>query len=256
MDTFVGTAGNSSSPAVARRRTTDPPNLVSKGILKAETASVLVQRYLSNLDPFIYGLASRYRDFNDVAKTSPILLAAICAVTAFNDPEHNDVFDNCNREYRSLVSDSLFEKKYPQHIRALCIGSFWLPNASRILLSDALRRAADNRLPYRFNKLLHAEDDTSPSDGLRSSVEDMRDQARLWYALFISDQHSSILHNRDCIIRREMDILEARETFLNMEGATNQDVRLMSQVELLLIMGHIRDAFGSEVVRPVAKVRD
>jgi hypothetical protein len=32
----------------------------------------------------------------------------------------------CNREFRSLVAKSTFEKRDVDHIRALCITSFWL----------------------------------------------------------------------------------------------------------------------------------
>ena len=71
MDTFIGTArvdgaGNSSSPASTRRRVTDAPNLVSQGVIKPDTARLLVQRYLNHLDHFLYGLASRYDDIEQI----------------------------------------------------------------------------------------------------------------------------------------------------------------------------------------------
>jgi hypothetical protein len=95
------------------------------------------------------------------------------------------------------------------------------------------------------------DNQTPPSE--LSKRDEMSDKVRLWYLLFVSDQHLSILHNRDSVTRREIEILESREAFLTMRAITNQDIRLMSQVSLLLIMGQVRDIFGSEVSSPVPK---
>lgn len=253
MDKFVGTRTDDvRSPHSARKQANEARDLISRGLITLETARSLVDTYLHRLDHFLYGLAGRFEDTDAVLKASPVLLAAMCAVAAFNDPQQQNVFDICNKHYRELVSTSLFEKRNPEHIRALCIGSFWLPDASRILLSDALRRAADARLPYCFHKLMAVKDNQTPASE-PSKREDLRDKVRLWYLLFVSDQHLSILHNRDSVARREIEILESREAFLAMSTATNQDIRLMSQVSLLLIMGQVREIFGSEISSPVPK---
>lgn len=258
IDTFLGAGKPESNPETtspqrSRRRINEHADIVSKGIIALATAQELVDQYLSRLDFFLYALCNQYKDFEAVRAASPTLLAAICTVAAFHHPEHRTLFDACNREYRHLVSIALFEKKDAEHIRALCIGSFWLPNASRILSSEAIRRAADARLHRHFSALssmlsngYHAPDTTPAND-----VD--RDCVRLWYLLFICDQHLSILHNRDSVMRRDLEILEGRDDFLLSSGATNQDVRLISQVSLLAIMGQIRDVFGSEQLKTVAK---
>lgn len=268
------------SPQRSRRRTTEKEDLVSKGIITQERADMLVQRYLLHLDRFLYGIASHYRDANEVRRASPTLLAAMCAVSAFQDVENREVFELCYKEYRSLVSAGLFEKKGLEYIRALCIGSFWLLDASRILLSDAVRRAADSRLHRYFHRLTEDASSmvgstTSPayptapgSDSQpRDAKEDARDKIRLWYLLFISDRHLSILHNRDALIRQEKDAIENRDSFLltsntsssstvtpsGAPASSNLDTRLISQVALLVIMGQIRDVLGSERARPTPK---
>ncbi|KAH7021476.1 uncharacterized protein B0I36DRAFT_393950 [Microdochium trichocladiopsis] len=239
------------------------PDLISKGLIAFDLADLLVQRYLVHFDRFLYGIARKYRDATEVRKASPTLLAAMCAVSAFHDVDHKDVF----AEYRALVSASLFEKRGVEYVRALCIGSFWLLDASRILLSDAIRRAADCRLHDHFQLLVAAspaELSTSPSSSIAAvdtgvsdkAKEDARDKVRLWYLLFISDRHLTILHNRDSVIRQEKDAIEQRDLFLadkSVTGATYQDVRLLSQVSLLVIMGHIRDTIGCEQSRPIPK---
>lgn len=260
------------SPQRSRRRASEREDLVSKGILSQERAEALVQRYLLHLDRFLYGIAKRYRHAGEVRRASPTLLAAMCAVAAFQDVEQRETFDLCYREYRHLVSTSLFEKRDVEYIRALCIGSFWLLDASRILLSDAIRRAADSRLHRYFHRLTEDAPENISSvsppnlagmagggggDLLHDPREDARDKMRLWYLLFVSDRHLSVLHNRDSLLRQEKEAIESRDDFLTpaLSGgpASNLDVRLISQVSLLVIMGQIRDVLGSERARPTPK---
>ena len=221
--------------------------------MTVETAQALVSYYLSRLDLFLYALSSQYEDLDAVRRASPTLLAAMCTVAAYNDTDHSALFEVCNREYRHLVSSALFEKRDTAHIRALCSGSFWLPDASRILSSDAIRRAADSKLHSYFSSLTAAETDGFGDTPSAAPTDKERDYVRLWYLLFICDQHLSILHNRDSLVRRDLDVLERRERFLATPNTNNQDVRLMSQVSLLVIMGQIRDIFGSETTKPMPR---
>lgn len=266
-DSSITVAG-SGSPQTGRRRTGQRGHLINKGLISQERAEILVQRYLLHLDRFLYGIASHYRDANEVKRASPTLLAAVCAVSAFQDVEDSGVFEVCYKEYRSLVSASLFDKQDLEHIRALCIGSFWLMDASRILLGDAIRRAADSRLHRYFHRLAEqpaaTNSATSPPFPTETEVgaapfdpnSDARDKIRLWYLLFVSDRHLSILHNRDSLIRQEKDAIENRDSFLASEEpgpVSNLDIRLISQVSLLVIMGQIRDVLGCERARPLPK---
>jgi hypothetical protein len=253
IDTFLenvntDTTFDGTSPRLQRRRTLDRSDIVTKGLIPLETAETLVHRYLTTLDTFLYGITSHYKDIESIRRASPTLLAVICTVAALHNVEDKDVFEICNKEYRHLVASSLFEKRNLDFIRALCIGSFWLLNASRILSSDAVRRAADVRLHRHFSRVIDSSSTDKPEQ-----VFEARDRVRLWYLLFICDQHLSILHNRDCLTRQEQDIIERRESFLVGDTVAKHDVRIVSQVSLLRIMGQIRDAFGSETAKPLSK---
>jgi hypothetical protein len=74
----------------------------------------------------------------------------------------------------------------------------------------------------------------------------LRDRVRLWYLTFISDQHLSILHNRDPLLRSDKEIALSWETLLTRDDATDCDVRIISQVALLVIMSQVRDLLGSD----------
>lgn len=272
--------GSSGSTSHANQR----PDLVTKGLVSLDLTERLVQRYLKHFDRFLYGIARHYHNATEVRKASSTLLAAMCAVCTFHDLEQKDLFAVCYREYRALVSASLFEKRSIEYLRALCIGTFWLLDSSRILLSDAVRRSADCRLHSHFRRLPIAStqlqgtfsmsppsvatagatttDRSMSGEKLgESKDDDARDKMRLWYLLFISDRHLTILHNRDSLIWQEKEAIDGRDLFLanHQHGGvpaetSNLDVRLMSQVSLLVIMGHIRDVLGGrEQGGPVPK---
>ena len=254
IDTFLEitrpSPSSADTPQTARQRRSIPQqDLVTKNIITIEVAERLVDRYFSRLDHFLYGIGSRYSDVQGLRQASPILFAAICTVSALHDPKDQTLYEVCNREYRRLVSRSMFEKRDVEYLRALCIGSFWLSDASRILSSDAIRRAADLRLHRHFHDLVGGIGGNP--NGLATmdssfSEADSRDRTRLWYLLFVCDQHLSILHNRDPLLRHEKDILTNWELYLDSEGSNDSDIRIMSQVSLLLIMSQVRDTLGSE----------
>ena len=258
IDTFLevaklGSPTSADTPQSVRHpRPAQHRDLVSQGLVPMSTAESLAHRYFSRLDHFLYGVGSRLGDLQNLRLKSPILVAAICTVSALHDPQDQSVYETCNREFRRLVSKSVFEKRRIDHLQALCIASFWLTDASRIFSSEALRRAADARLHKHFQLLIET-DTARPASSLTLTPADHADRVRLWYLLFICDQHLSILHNRDPLLRTDKEITANWESFLDRDGATDSDVRLVSQVALLLIMGQVRDTFGSELDDKLAK---
>ncbi|OGM50598.1 hypothetical protein ABOM_000814 [Aspergillus bombycis] len=251
IDTFLDIAKLGSPKSVesppGRRasRATHGDDLITKGIVSVAVAEQLLHRYFSRLDHYLYGICSEHHDLQQLRTTSPILLAAICTVSALHDPQDQKYYAACNREFRSLVMRSLFEKRDVEYLRALCIASFWLADASRILCSDAIRRTADIRLHRSFDYLIGARDPESCSPSAANPTTSV-DRVRLWYLLFVCDQHLSILHNRDSLLRSDKDIAVSWETYLHRAETTESDVRILSQVSLLLIMGQVRDVLGSD----------
>ena len=246
-------------PRQRQRHTAASQDLVSRGIISMADAEVLVNRYFTKIDSYLYGIGSRLHSLQGLRDAHPVLFAAICTVSAIHDPQNQSLYEACNREFRRMVAQSLFEKHNLEYIRALCISSFWLADASRILLSDAIRRSADVHLHRSYGRLwsispkLHSNS-TSPANSSNTveatpnpAVTGMRDRVRLWYLLFICDQHLSILHNRDPLLRSDTEIAISWEAYLRRDDITDSDVRIVSQVSLLLIMSQIRDILGSDL---------
>ncbi|KAI9927834.1 hypothetical protein ASPWEDRAFT_69797 [Aspergillus wentii DTO 134E9] len=260
IDTFLdiaklGSPGSADTPSQSgarHRRLAGSQDLVSKGIISATDAGILVERYFTRFDSYLYGTSSKFYDLQKLRTSCPTLLAAICTISAIHDPQSQALYEVCNREFRRRVSRSLFEKHGLEYLRALTVSSFWLADASRILLSDAVRRSADIHLHRSFGHIWNMANGgpvTTPgstSHGPSPSMAEMKDRVRLWYLLFICDQHLSILHNRDPLLRSDKEIAMSWEAYLKREDSKDTDIRIVSQVALLLIMSQVRDLLGSD----------
>jgi hypothetical protein len=238
--------------SVSSRKTAPEPDIISQGMVSLSVAEELVNRYLQRLDHFLYGIGSAYTDLRSLRRPAPILFTAICTISALHDQHDANLYEVLNQELQRLISKSMFEKRGVEYLRALCIGAFWLPDASRILNSDALRRAADVRLQKYFYQLTMTELVASQGIGHVSTMAKV-DRVRIWYLHYICDQHLSILYNRDPIVHGDQDIILGWEAFLETGHANDSDVRITSQVALLSTMSQIRAAFGSETAEPVPK---
>ncbi len=75
-------------------------------------------------------------------------------------------------------------------------------------------------------------------------------QTRLYYLVYVCDHHCSVLYGRPPM-SRDCDSIKAATSFLETEHATEDDVRLVSQVKIWLISASVFDTFGVDVETPV-----
>lgn len=158
-----------------RRSSNHPVNdFISHGLVSVEDAERLVNLYLNRIDHFMYMIGgSKYRDLESLRRGSPILTAAICTVAALHDPMSNHLYGVCGREFRRLMAASMFDRRIDRdHMRALCIGSYWLHDISWTLSGYAIRRATEVNLSSNFHRVL-AENN-----------EEAMDCMRIWYILY------------------------------------------------------------------------
>ena len=230
-------------------------DFITKGVIQLQDAERLVSFYITKLDPYIYGLGSKYGDLQHLRRVSPVLTACICAVSALHEPDNNKLYEVCNREFRHLIANTMFNRHLSvEYLRALCIGSYWLSDVSWTLSGMAVRGAGHFNLHKYYYKAINRSDistpATSPSDQQDGLVS--MDRTRLWYLLYICDQHLSILYNRAPMIREEETIL-GWKAYLESSNSTDSDTRISSQVALLVIMSQIRDLFGTDTSQPIPK---
>lgn len=76
-------------------------------------------------------------------------------------------------------------------------------------------------------------------------------RTRLYYLVYVCDHHSSVLYGRPPM-SHECESIKAAMEFLDTEHATEDDVRLVTQVKIWSISGQVFDYFGVDVSKPLA----
>lgn len=215
-------------------------DFISRGLVSIEDADRLVGLFLLRIDHFMYKIgAGSYRDLKSLRRGSSVLTAAICTVSALHDPNSNHLYTTCGREFRRLMSASMFNRRMDQDcMRAMCVASYWLHDLSWMLSGYAIRRAMEVNLSSSYQQVLRVDD------------EEAMNNVRIWYVLYICDRHLSILYGRASIVRDDVSI-NGWEEILRSPICTEADKRLVSQMALLVIMGNARELFGPDTGEPI-----
>ncbi|KAG9256553.1 uncharacterized protein F5Z01DRAFT_618106 [Emericellopsis atlantica] len=223
-----------------RQKTVD--DFITRGQLGLDTAQRLFGLYRDRLDPFMYGVGCKYKTLDELRKRSTILTAATLTVAALHDAQSDSIYGTCSTEFRRLMERSMFERRVDRdYLRAMCVASYWLSDMSWMLSGYAIRRAAECNL--------HG----SHSRALAEQTEEAADSARLWYILYICDQHLATLYGRPSIVQEDSSI-QGWDSFLDLPVATDEDKRLASQVTLLSIVRSVRELFGPDKGEAIPRV--
>ena len=216
------------------------PDFISNGLISVQDAERLVGLYMNRIDHFMYAIGgNHYRDLTSLRRRSPILTACICTVAALHDPMSNHLYGVCKREFQRLMAASMFDRRIDKdHLRAMCIGTYWLHDISWTLSGYAIRRATEINLSHNYHRVL------------ANGSEEAMDCMRIWYVLYICDHHLSILYGRHSIVREDTAI-SGWESLLKTAVFTEADKRLVSQMALLIIMSNARELFGADTGEPV-----
>ncbi|KAH8844754.1 hypothetical protein MCOR02_010802 [Pyricularia oryzae] len=163
----------SSGPGAAQKPGTNAASLrdfISDGQITLADAQKLFELYVDRLDHFIYrigyGSNCKWKTLDDLRRQSPLLTACILTVAAMHDSGSNRLYPICNREFRRLVSgsvfDSVFERRINRdHLRALCIASYWLSDVSWTLSGMAIRLATEVNLVANYHRVVaHGQNQT------------------------------------------------------------------------------------------------
>ncbi|KAJ3530058.1 hypothetical protein NM208_g9493 [Fusarium decemcellulare] len=226
-----------------------PQDLVSEGKLDVEDAERLTQAFLHQTDHYLYSITGRFEDLQSIRLASSLLFTAICTVSALHEPQGESLFYVCSSELRRLVSNFVFTTQVSiDDFQGLCIASFWLSDLSWSISGLAVRRAMEFQLAKSFDFIVG--DMTAPAQaGSRhqfSNAEDALYCLRVWYLFYICDRHLSILYGRPSTFGDEISVTKW-QMYLDAISATSTDVRLASQLDLLLILDNVTRLFGTKV---------
>ena len=98
-------------------------DLITRGIVPLERATELFNIYHDKYDHFLYRILGEDRSFDSVRSASPLLLSAICAVSALQTA--SDDFEKCYQASLKVCSARAFSKECAsEDVQAYCIGAF------------------------------------------------------------------------------------------------------------------------------------
>lgn len=118
----------------------DPCCSVVAGADVCPEAESFFSLYQARLDHFVYNiLHTTHVSLDNVRKSSPLLLAAICVVGALHQP--SSAYEACYQHFVRLASTKMFSKTQEHDgeghddVRGLLIGAMWLPDISWTLVA-------------------------------------------------------------------------------------------------------------------------
>ncbi|KAG6095166.1 hypothetical protein E4U30_002708 [Claviceps sp. LM220 group G6] len=226
-----------SDPCTRMRRSsshTRKADFISQDKFDLEEAERLFSRFRETLNAYLWGgIALVHDTLDETRASSSLLTAAILAVTALHAQDGGRAFDICYPIFLELVSEALLDRYHAlDDVRGLCIGAFYLSDLSWRLLGLAVIIATELNL-HQFCAMA------------LSDRTEYVEEARLWYFLYVCDQHFSIAYGRPSFFSQD-SILDCQEDYLRLPGITMSDLRLQSQVAVFVILNRIINAFGSD----------
>lgn len=111
---------------------TQGSDFVSLGLITIDIAETLFAFYQQKLDSYAYHILVDGDSLATIRRRSSLLTAAICTVSAFCSGSQK--YRSLLNHFQNGVSGKLFSSSYEfDDVRALCIGTLWLPEVSKAL---------------------------------------------------------------------------------------------------------------------------
>ncbi|KAK2749859.1 hypothetical protein FQN57_005274 [Myotisia sp. PD_48] len=213
------------------------PDFISRGIISLSEADQLTITYLARLDPFFYDHLQQYSGFGEIRRTSTLLALTVCTVTALHDPLGTEPYERLSRELRTVASSLLFRNNLGlEDIKALCLGSYWLGDMTWALSGLVLRKAIG--MKYHTSHL--SQPQTAKEAFCRSQI---------WLLIYLSNEQISLLRGSpQCSV-------DGRyinwKNHLSSPFSGENDLRLISHIDLLLLLSNVRQSFGVDPAKPI-----
>ncbi|KAK9468208.1 hypothetical protein V1512DRAFT_258979 [Lipomyces arxii] len=212
-------------------------DFISRGVITLSEADQLTRLYLGKLDHYFYGHSQVYPDFAAIRKTSTLLALTVCTVASLHDPLGSDIYDKLSREIRSLTSSLMYRNRLGlEDIKALCMGCYWLADMTWMLSALVVRKAIS--MQYQTAHL--DQPDTDQDDFVKS---------QMWMLIYLSNEQISMLQG--------VPPAGVARDFVNWEQhmlspfAGEIDLRLVSHIDMLMILSRARQIFGLDTRKQI-----
>lgn len=216
------------------------PDFISRGVISLEKGEQLTKSYLNRLDHFFYDFLGKYTGLSQIRKASTLLALMLCTVASLHDPLESDVYDTLSRELRDLSSSFMFQERLGlEDIKAFCLGGYWLSDMTFNLSALAFNKATS--MQFHVSHLIQPDTD-------RGSFS----RSQMWLMIYLLNEQISILRGlpssgmgRDFI---------KWENHMNSPYSSEIDLRMVSHIDLLLILSRVRELYGLDTTKPIPSI--
>jgi hypothetical protein len=151
-------------------------------------------------DNYIYSVLEEGSTFQSTRDSSPLLLAAICAVASLHVVSPEIPHESCHEEFVRLCASHAFSSQNNlDDIRGLCIGAFWLADISWSLVStgQSIALLLDLTGDTNFPTAVRISTELQLHRAYRGAIGGDRKAyvaARLYYLVYVCDHQFSIAY--------------------------------------------------------------
>ncbi|KLJ06253.1 hypothetical protein EMPG_10322 [Blastomyces silverae] len=214
------------------------PDFISRGVVTFEQADQLAKSYLGRLDHFFYDFVLRqYANIREIRQTSTLLAVTLCTIASLHDPLGTEVYEKLSRELRNVASSLMFRHRLGmEDIKALCMGSYWLGDMTWILSALVSRKAI--AMHYHTS---HLNQPATDKDGFYKS--------QMWLLIYLANEQISLLRGAPpASVDREF---VNWETHLASPYSGEVDKRLVSHIDLLMLLSRVRQVYGVDTMKAI-----
>jgi hypothetical protein len=213
--------------------TSPEDDFIAQGLLPLIEAEELFVRYMQDICQYTWaGILFPYESLEAVRQKSSLLTAAVLTIAALN-MGREEATKRCYGIFVARTTNTCLSR--PQNlddIRAQALAAFYLPDLSWKLSGLAVRNAVELNLHQAFQRLMRGH-------------EEERENARLWYALYVCEHQCSIAYGRPPTIHHDTAIRNV-EHFLDSSNTKPGDIELCAQVSLFKILTEAYNTYGSD----------
>lgn len=213
------------------------PDFITRNVISMAEAEQLTNSYLSRLDHFFYGHSQKYTDLAEIRRTSTLLAVTLCTVASLHDPLGSEAYDKLSGELRNLTSSLMFRQRLGlEDIKALCMASYWLGDMTWIISALVIRKAVS--MQYHVS---HINQPQTDKEGFCRS--------QMWLLVYLVNEQVSLLRGAPSS-SVDRDFVNW-QTHLASPFASEGDLRLVSHIDLLLLLSRIRQTYGIDTMKPI-----
>lgn len=219
------------------------PDVVTKKIITEQEARELFQIFYHGCSTFLPVFDSHVDTFDELHRRSPFAVDAICMVAAGvrdGGGKPSDVYLRCLEEVQAISCATLFSPvtRY-EAVQSMILVSGWSDNGW-LSGGHAVRMAMECSMHKAWPKLLKRIT-ANKVDAVQD--KDLVTATRTWFTLYLFEHQLSYGTGRPAVLKEDDSIRHGR-ALLQHPSAIEDDMRLVSTLELMVIRERVHNALS------------